>query len=172
MVNDNNDISTADAVELRVLRQAWYNAVYASLAKLDKRVDDVSEQVLNIKDELKDEITLCRHKLESDFDSLEKSEVTLTTSLNNISNRLNLLENSSIKNELKEAIKEIEKDLDCAKDMVGKRRENCVIEFTIIKERLATLETKIWMFASVVGIAASMTTTVILFLIKEYVLKG
>lgn len=167
----NEAISVADTEELKLLRQAWYNTVYSSLEKLDKRVDNISEAVLTIKNELKNEIEVCKQKLTEDFDSFGKSELTFTLSLKNISSRLNLLENSSIKEELKGAIKEIEDEVGEAKDVLGKRRDSCVCEFTKIRERLATIETKIWVFASIVGGVVSVITTIVIYLVKGY-LKG
>lgn len=169
MINDT--ISTADADELKILRQVWYDAVYSSLEKLDKRIDIVSENILIIKNELKNDIVLCKQRLVEDFDSFGKSELRLTLSLKTISDRLNSLEDSSIRDELRAAIKEVGHEVDTAKDVLGKRREACLTEFTKIKERLATIETKIWMFAGITGVASSVMTTLLIYLVKVYILN-
>lgn len=164
-------ISTADADELKVLRQVWYDAVYSSLEKLDKRVDAISENILVIKAELKDEIMLCKQRLIEDLDSFGKNELKLTLSLKTISERLNSLEHSSIRDELRAAVRELEHDVDSAKDVIGKRREGCFTEFTKIKERLATIETKIWMFAGIIGVASSAITTLVIYFVRGYILN-
>ena len=167
----NDSISTADADELKVLRQAWYDAVYSSLEKLDKRIDSISEDILATKSELKSEILLCKQRLVEDFDSFGKTELKLTLSLGAISDRIDLLEGSPIRDELRSAIKDLGCEVDTAKDALGKRRESCLKEFTCIKERLATIETKIWVFAGLIGAFSSAATTLAIFLIKEYIVK-
>lgn len=167
----NEFMNTADAEELKTLRQLWYNTVYSSLETLDQRVDNISDTLSEIKKELKNEMDVLKESLNSDIKSFSKKEMKLAFSLRTVDDRLGTLENSSIKEDLSSAVKDIESSMEKAREKLGIRREKCSEEITTIRERLATVETKMLIFAGLVGAGSSIITTVIAYFLREYILR-
>jgi hypothetical protein len=135
--------------EAAMLKKAWYNHVLLALEKLDSAVDRVSNEIHDVRTTLYKEIIESKESLRTELvagdrhndDEIVKLEKRLIKALDDLARKVEELEKSPIK-------ENIEKNLSSI-------REATNTKIAPIKEDLASLKTKMAMWAALFGAAGS-----------------
>lgn len=157
--NENNILSEAEE-----LRRTWYQYVLNSLEKLDTRIDNISDELHRIKDDLRSEISACksevRKELENDYKSgqanIDRVEKRIEVSLVNMSKRIRAIEGSDTNEKLRKEIQEVTKDITKLKDDI----------LSPLSIKMAKIETKVMMWGAIFGAVGSIVAAILMALVK------
>lgn len=164
-----NDLNTnnADTTDTGELRRTWYQYVLHSFEKLDNRIDNISEDLHFIKDDLRTQIDACRSEIRMEMmtedgkrkESLEKLEKRIEASLLTMANKIEIIEGSDLREKLRDEILEVTKDITKLKDEI----------LSPLSIKIAKIETKVMMWGAIFGAAGSLVSAILISIVKALV---
>lgn len=168
VMNDINNDAT-NLSETEELRRTWYQYVLHSFEKLDSRIDNISDDSHKLKDDLRADLDKCKEDIRKEVigegrkrkEGLDTLEKRIEAALLVMSNRVEVIEGTDIKEKLRAEILDITKEITKLKDEI----------LSPLSIKIAKIETKVMMWGAIFGAAGSLVAAVLMSIIKALYLQ-
>lgn len=162
-MNDLNKNNT-EMTETEALRRTWYQYVLHSFEKLDSRIDNISDDLHSIKDDLRLQVDACKIDIRKEMlgegnkreEGLDRLEQRIEAALLAMSNRIEIMEGSDLREKLREEILDVTKDIIKLKDEI----------LSPLSIKIAKIETKVMMWGAIFGAVGSIVSAIIVSIVK------